>query len=49
VTKKNLDVRIKKVLLHFFWVSFAPDYGENIRVIRFAQTPKASAALEGWH
>ena len=25
VTKKNLDVRIKKVLLHFFLVSFAPD------------------------
>ena len=25
VTKKNLGVRVKKVLLHFFWISFAPD------------------------
>ena len=45
MTKKNLDVRIKKVLLHFFWVSFAPDYGENIRVIRFAQNPESKRSV----
>ena len=45
MTKKNLDVRIKKVLLHFFWVSFAPDYGENIRVIRFAQNHESKRSV----
>ena len=45
MTKKNLDVRIKKVLLHFFWVSFAPDYGENIRVIRFVQNPESKRSV----
>ena len=45
MTKKNLDVRIKKVLLHFFWVSLAPDYGENIRVIRFAQNHESKRSV----
>ena len=45
MTKKNLDVRIKKVLLHFFWVSFAPDYSENIRVIRFVQNPESKRSV----
>ena len=45
MTKKNLDVRVKKVLLHFFWVSFAPDCSENIRVIRFAQNPESKRSV----
>ena len=45
MTKKNLDVRVKKVLLHFFWVSFAPDCSENIRVICFAQNPESKRSV----
>ena len=45
MTKKNLADRIKKVLLHFFWVSFAPDCSENIRVICFAQNPESKRSV----